>query len=52
MFVTVWEYEVRLGMEAAFEQLYGEHGAGCGCSGSNPATCAPICCEANATVIT
>ena len=27
MFVTVWEYEVRLGMEAAFEQLYGEHGA-------------------------
>src|SRR4030095_1027893 len=27
VFVTVWEYEVRLGMEAAFERLYGEHGA-------------------------
>lgn len=27
MFVTVWEYEVRPGAEAAFEALYGPDGA-------------------------
>jgi heme-degrading monooxygenase HmoA len=27
MFVTVWEYEVRAGMEAEFERLYGDQGA-------------------------
>jgi heme-degrading monooxygenase HmoA len=27
MFVTVWEYEVRPGMETRFEHLYGDQGA-------------------------
>jgi heme-degrading monooxygenase HmoA len=27
MFVTVWEYEVQPGQEAAFEALYGQDGA-------------------------